>query len=119
MMVRLHPLSAEVHDQVVRYLCEELTPSETFFYGVDLRAGTGRGLAPSNVASGRPAATASASHIAASSADSAIRTTLATPTSAKRLPSLAAMSSGAAVSFLKRAAASRSTTSMARGTLGR
>src|SRR5258708_19799960 len=35
--VRLHPLSAEVHDQVVRYLCEELTSAETVFSGADLR----------------------------------------------------------------------------------
>jgi hypothetical protein len=35
--VRLHPLTAEVHDQVVRYLCEELTSTETVFPGTDLR----------------------------------------------------------------------------------
>ncbi|MBV8414207.1 MAG: hypothetical protein JO251_03250 [Verrucomicrobia bacterium] len=35
--VRLHPLSAEVHDQVVKYLCEELTSTETVFPCTDLR----------------------------------------------------------------------------------
>jgi len=35
--VRLHPLTAEVHDQVVRYLCEELTSTETVFPGTDLQ----------------------------------------------------------------------------------
>ena len=35
--VRLHPLTAEVHDQVVRYLCEELTSTETVFPSTDLR----------------------------------------------------------------------------------
>jgi hypothetical protein len=35
--VRLHPLTAQVHDQVVRYLCEELTATETVFPGTDLR----------------------------------------------------------------------------------
>jgi hypothetical protein len=35
--VRLHPLTSEVHDQVVRYLCEELTSTETVFPGTDLR----------------------------------------------------------------------------------
>ena len=35
--VRLHPLTAEVHDQVVRYLCQELTSTETVFPGTDLR----------------------------------------------------------------------------------
>jgi hypothetical protein len=35
--VRLHPLTAEVHDQVTRYLCEELTSTETVFPSTDLR----------------------------------------------------------------------------------
>jgi hypothetical protein len=35
--LRLHPLTAEVHDQVVRYLCEELTSTETVFPCTDLR----------------------------------------------------------------------------------
>lgn len=35
--VRLHPLSAEVHDQVVKHLCEELTSTETVFPCTDLR----------------------------------------------------------------------------------
>ena len=35
--VRLHPLTAEVHDQVVRYLCQELTSTETVFPSTDLR----------------------------------------------------------------------------------
>jgi hypothetical protein len=35
--VRLHPLTAEVHDQVVRHLCEELTSTETVFPSTDLR----------------------------------------------------------------------------------
>ena len=34
--VRLHPLTAQVHDQVVRYLCQELTSTETVFPGTDL-----------------------------------------------------------------------------------
>jgi transposase-like protein len=33
--VRLHPLTAEVHDEVVRYLCEELTSTETVFPSTD------------------------------------------------------------------------------------
>ena len=35
--VRLHPLTAEVHDQVVKYLWEELTSTETVFPCTDLR----------------------------------------------------------------------------------
>jgi Transposase protein len=35
--VRLHPLTAQVHDKVIRYLCEELTSTETVFPGTDLR----------------------------------------------------------------------------------
>ena len=35
--VRLHPLTAQVHDQVVKYLCEELTSTETVFPCTDLR----------------------------------------------------------------------------------
>jgi hypothetical protein len=37
LIVRLHPLSSEVHDQVICYLCEELTSTETVFPGTDLR----------------------------------------------------------------------------------
>ena len=35
--VRLHPLTAQVHDQVVRHLCGELTSTETVFPSTDLR----------------------------------------------------------------------------------
>jgi hypothetical protein len=35
--VRLHPLTAQVHDQIVRHLCEELTSTETVFPSTDLR----------------------------------------------------------------------------------
>jgi hypothetical protein len=35
--VRLHPLTAQVHDQVVRHLCDELTSTETVFPSTDLR----------------------------------------------------------------------------------
>jgi hypothetical protein len=35
--VRLHPLTAEVHDQVVGFLCKELTSTETVFPSTDLR----------------------------------------------------------------------------------
>ena len=35
--VRLHPLTTEVHDQVIGNLCEELTSTETVFPGTDLR----------------------------------------------------------------------------------
>lgn len=35
--VRLHPLTAEVHDQVLRYLCQELTSTQTVFPGIDLQ----------------------------------------------------------------------------------
>ena len=35
--VRLHPLSSEVHDQIICYLCEELTSTETVFPGTDFR----------------------------------------------------------------------------------
>jgi hypothetical protein len=35
--VRLHPLTAEVHDQVLRYLCQELTSTQTVFPGTDLQ----------------------------------------------------------------------------------
>jgi hypothetical protein len=35
--IRLHPLTAEVHDQVVKHLCEELTSTETVFPCTDLR----------------------------------------------------------------------------------
>jgi prepilin-type processing-associated H-X9-DG protein len=35
--VRLHPLAANVHDQAIRHLCEELNASETLFPGTNLR----------------------------------------------------------------------------------
>jgi hypothetical protein len=35
--VRLHPLTTQAHDEVVRYICEELTATETVFPGADLR----------------------------------------------------------------------------------
>jgi len=35
--VRLHPLTTQAHDEVVRHLCEELTSTETVFPGTDLR----------------------------------------------------------------------------------
>ena len=35
--IRLHPLTAEVHDEVVKHLCEELTSTETVFPCTDLR----------------------------------------------------------------------------------
>jgi len=35
--IRLHPLTAEAHDQVVMYLCEEPTCTETVFPCTDLR----------------------------------------------------------------------------------
>jgi hypothetical protein len=35
--VRLHPLTAEVHDEVVKHLCQELTSTETVFPCTDLR----------------------------------------------------------------------------------
>jgi hypothetical protein len=35
--VRLHPLSANVHDQAIRHLCDELNATETVFPGTDLR----------------------------------------------------------------------------------
>ena len=35
--VRLHPLTAQVHDEVIRHLCEELTSTEIVFPGTDLR----------------------------------------------------------------------------------
>jgi len=35
--VRLHPLTTQAHDEVVRHLCEELTFTETVFPGTDLR----------------------------------------------------------------------------------
>jgi transposase-like protein len=33
--IRLHPLTAEVHDEVVKYLCEELTSTKTVFHSTD------------------------------------------------------------------------------------
>jgi hypothetical protein len=35
--VRLHPLSARVHDEIIRHLCNELTATETLFPGTNLR----------------------------------------------------------------------------------
>ena len=35
--VRLHPLTAQVHDSAIQHLCEELTATETTFPGTDLR----------------------------------------------------------------------------------
>jgi predicted PhzF superfamily epimerase YddE/YHI9 len=35
--VRLHPLSANVHDQAIRHLCDELNASETLFPGTHMR----------------------------------------------------------------------------------
>ena len=35
--VRLHPLTAEVHDQVLRYICQELTSTETVFPTTNLQ----------------------------------------------------------------------------------
>jgi hypothetical protein len=35
--VRLHHLSAQVHDVVIAKLCEELTATETVFPGIELR----------------------------------------------------------------------------------
>jgi hypothetical protein len=35
--VRLHPMTTQAHDEVVRHLCEELTSTETLFPGTDLR----------------------------------------------------------------------------------
>jgi hypothetical protein len=35
--VRLHPMSTQAHDDVVRHLCGELTATETVFPGTDLR----------------------------------------------------------------------------------
>jgi hypothetical protein len=65
------------------------------------------------VASGSPAATASASHNAISSAESAIRTTPVTPISVKARLSLAAIVTGASRSPAIRPAASCNTAAMA------
>jgi hypothetical protein len=35
--VRLHPMTTQAHDEVIRHLCEELTATETVFPGTDLR----------------------------------------------------------------------------------
>jgi hypothetical protein len=35
--VRLHPLTAQVHDEIVHHLCSELTATETIFPGTTLR----------------------------------------------------------------------------------
>ena len=34
--VRLHPMSTQAHDEIVRHLCQELTSTETVFPGTDL-----------------------------------------------------------------------------------
>jgi hypothetical protein len=34
--VRLHPMSTQVHDEIVRHICQELTSTETVFPGTDL-----------------------------------------------------------------------------------
>ena len=34
--VRLHPMSTQAHDEIVRHLCHELTSTETVFPGTDL-----------------------------------------------------------------------------------
>ena len=35
--VRLHPLTTQAHDEVVRHICEELRATEIVFPGTDLR----------------------------------------------------------------------------------
>ena len=35
--VRLHPMSTQAHDEIVRHICQELTSTETVFPGTDLR----------------------------------------------------------------------------------
>ena len=35
--VRLHPMSTEAHDEIVRHICAEITGTETVFPGTDLR----------------------------------------------------------------------------------
>jgi hypothetical protein len=35
--VRLHPMSTEAHDEIVRHICAEITATETVFPGTDLR----------------------------------------------------------------------------------
>jgi hypothetical protein len=35
--VRLHPMTTQAHDEVVRHICAELTATETVFPGSDLR----------------------------------------------------------------------------------
>ena len=34
--VRLHPMSTQAHDEIVRHICQELTSTETVFPGTDL-----------------------------------------------------------------------------------
>jgi transposase-like protein len=34
--VRLHPMTTQAHDEVVRHICVELTATETVFPGTDL-----------------------------------------------------------------------------------
>jgi hypothetical protein len=35
--VRLHPMSTQAHDEVVRHICAEITATETVFPDTDLR----------------------------------------------------------------------------------
>jgi hypothetical protein len=35
--VRLHPMSTQAHDEIVRHICHEITSTETVFPGTDLR----------------------------------------------------------------------------------
>jgi hypothetical protein len=36
LIVRLHPMSTQAHDEIVRHICQELTSTETVFPGTDL-----------------------------------------------------------------------------------
>jgi hypothetical protein len=74
----------------------------------------GRGALPSKVASGLPAAIANASHSAASSAESAMRTTPVTPISRNRRASSRATSAGATRAPFTISAASASTLAIGR-----
>jgi hypothetical protein len=35
--VRLHPMTTQAHEEVVRHICAEITATETVFPGTDLR----------------------------------------------------------------------------------
>ena len=35
--LRLHPMSGEAHDEILRHICAEITATETVFTGTDLR----------------------------------------------------------------------------------